>query len=273
MDLLLGIDAGTTSVKAGLFSPDGGCLGIGRQEYQLENPAPDRAQLDPEVYWQACLKSVREALSQSQSKPEQVRALSVSSQGETLITLDADGKAIYPALVWLDNRAVDQAAALAERFGSQVYARTGIPEILPTWSACKILWIRQNEPEVFSRADKFMLVQDYLIFRLTGQTVTDGSIACTTLYYDLTRNTWWKEMLDAIGIRSNQLPEIVHPGSTRRMLRPEAAEELGLDPQTYVVNGGWTRRLAQSGQAISHPVPSRNPPAPPWPSRPPFSTR
>src|SRR5512137_2999130 len=80
MELLLGIDAGTTSVKAGLFSPDGRCLGIGRQEYQLETPAADQAQLDPEVYWQACRKTVREALAQSGVQPDRVRALAVSSQ-------------------------------------------------------------------------------------------------------------------------------------------------------------------------------------------------
>ena len=92
MELLLAIDAGTTSVKAGLFSPDGRCLGVGRQEYQLETPAADRAQLDPEVYWQACLKTVREAIRQPGVRPEQVKALAVSSQGETTITLDAKGK-------------------------------------------------------------------------------------------------------------------------------------------------------------------------------------
>ena len=128
MELLLGIDAGTTSIKAGIFDPGGRCLGIGRQEYQLETPAADRAQLDPEVYWQACQKTVREALTLSGVQPGQVLALAVSSQGETTITLDANGKAIYPALVWLDNRATEQAAFLAERFGGEVYERTGIPE-------------------------------------------------------------------------------------------------------------------------------------------------
>ena len=253
MDLLLGIDVGTTSVKAGLFRPDGRCLGIGRQEYQLETPSADRAQLDPEVYWQACRKTVREALTRSGARPEQVRALAVSSQGETTITLDAQGKAIYPALVWLDNRAVDQAAFLAERFGDEVYARTGIPEILPTWSACKILWLRQNEPEVFARAAKFVLVQDYLIYRLTGRIVTDGSIACTTLNYDLVKNAWWSEVLEAIGVRAGQLPEIVPPGSTVGGLTAEAAGELGLSVKTFVVNGGMDQSVGAIGAGNIRP--------------------
>jgi xylulokinase len=247
MDLLLGIDAGTTSVKAGLFSPDGHILGIGRQEYQLETPAADRAQLNPEVYWQACRKTVREALARSGAQPEQVTALAVSSQGETIITLDAQGRAIYPALVWLDNRATEQAAFLARRFSAEVYARTGIPEILPTWSACKIMWIRQNEPQVFAQAHKFLLVQDYLIYRLTGQIITDGSIACTTLNYDLIRNAWWDEIQLAIGIRANQLPDIVDPGKIVGTLTTEAARELGLTGKTFVVTGGMDQSVGAIG--------------------------
>ena len=247
MEILLAIDAGTTSVKAGLFSPNGRCLGVGRQEYQLETPASDRAQLDPEVYWKACLKTVRVAIEQSGAKPEQVKALAVSSQGETTITLDAQGNAIFPALVWLDNRATDQAAFLADRFGMDVYSRTGIPEIVATWPACKILWIRQNEPEVFARACKFVLVQDYLIYRFTGRIVTDGSISCTTLNYDLVRNAWWTDVQDAIGIRTDQLPEIVQPGANVGNLTADAARLLGLTTGTIVVTGGMDQSVGAIG--------------------------
>jgi xylulokinase len=247
MEFLLAIDAGTTSVKAGVFSPDGRCHGVGRQEYQLETPGADRAQLDPEVYWQACLNTVRAAIEQSGANPDQVKALAVSSQGETTITLDAHGKAIYPALVWLDNRATDQAAFLADRFGREVYSRTGIPEIVATWPACKILWIRENEPEIFTRAHKFVLVQDYLIYRLTGRIVTDGSISCTTLNYDLTKNTWWVDIQEAIGIQTSQLPEIVQPGTNVGALTPDAARLLGLTTRTVVVTGGMDQSVGAIG--------------------------
>jgi xylulokinase len=253
MEILLAIDAGTTSVKAGLFAPDGRCLGLGRQEYQLETPAPDRAQLDPEVYWQTCLRTVRASLDQAGVRPEEVQALAVSSQGETTITLDAQGKVIYPAMVWLDNRAVEQATFLASRFGRQAYAHTGIPEIVATWPACKILWLRQNEPEVFDRAARFLLVQDYLIYRLTGRVVTDGSISCTTLNYDLVKNAWWDDVLDAIGIRRAQLPEIVQPGAPVGGLTDEAALLLGLVPGTMVVNGGMDQSVGAIGAGNYRP--------------------
>jgi xylulokinase len=247
MPYLLAIDAGTTSVKAGIFSPEGRCLSIGRQEYQLDTPAADRVQLDPEIYWQSCIKTVREALGKSGVKPDAIKALAVSSQGETTITLDAKGNAIYPALVWLDNRAVDQAASLAGRFGKAVYARTGIPEIIPTWPACKISWIRENEPGIFARAAKFVLVQDYLIYRLTGRIVTDGSISSTTLNYDLIHDCWWKDIQDSVGITDGQLPEIVPPGTMVGTVLPEAAPLLGLTTRIAVVLGGMDQSVGAIG--------------------------
>ncbi len=247
MPFLLAIDAGTTSVKAGLFSPDGRCVGLAREEYQLRTPAADRAELDPEVYWQACVKTVRSALQQSKVRAGDVKAAAVSSQGETTITLDRDGRAIYPALVWIDNRAVIQAAFLTERFGPVVYARTGIPEITPTWPACKIMWIRENEPAVFSRAAKFLLVQDYLIYRLTGRFVSDGSISCTSLNYDILTHRWWTEVQDAIGIRPDQLPDLVGPGTVVATVSKEAASALGLAASTQVVTGGMDQCVGAIG--------------------------
>ena len=229
-------------------------MGVAREEYQLQSPAADRAELDPELYWQACIRTVREALHRSAVDPEDIKAIGVSSQGETTITLDSQGNVIYPALVWLDNRAADQAAFLAERFGKVVYARTGIPEIIPTWPACKILWIRENEPEVFARAAKFVLVQDYLIYRLTGRIVTDGSISSTTLNYDILNNCWWKDVQDAIGITAAQLPEIVQPGTLVGTVSPEAASLLGLTTHTGVVTGGMDQSVGAMGQEISSPA-------------------
>lgn len=253
MDLLLGIDAGTTSVKAGLFAPDGRCLGVERQEYQLDTPGVERAQLDPHLYWQACVSTVREVLAKMNKSTDQVVALAVSSQGETLITLGAEGEPIYPAIVWLDNRAVTQAQVLSKQFGGQAYEHTGIPEIIPTWPACKILWLRENEKEIFSQANRFLLVQDYLIYRLTGRFVTDGSIACTSLYFDIVRNAWWNEVLSFIGINTSQLPEIVTPGTNVGNIQANAAKELGISIRTIVVNGGMDQAVGAIGAGNYQP--------------------
>jgi xylulokinase len=253
MDLLLGIDAGTTSVKAGLFEPNGRCLAVAREEYQLITPAADHAELDPEIYWQACIRTVRSVIAQSKADPKTIVALAVSSQGETTISLDKTGKPVYPALVWIDNRATEQAARLALRFSKQVYQKTGIPEIIPTWPACKIAWIKENEPEVFSRVHKFLLVQDFLIHRLTGRVVTDGSISCTTMYYDINQGGWWQEVLDEIGISPDQLPEIVPPGSSIGTVSTAAASLLGLSASTKVVTGGMDQSVGAIGAGNIQP--------------------
>jgi xylulokinase len=247
MDTLLAIDAGTTSVKAGLFSPDRRLLVAAREEYLLDTPSAERAQLDPRVYWQACINTVRQVIAQSRVNPREIRALCVSSQGETTISLGPQGQPLYPAMVWLDNRAGEQAARLAKQFSGNLYTVTGIPEMLPTWTACKILWLKENEPQAFARAWKFMLVQDYLIYQMTGRAVTDGSVACTTALFDIRRAAWWLEMLAAIGIDAERLPEIVQPGSAVGTLSSSAAQALGLSQQTLVVTGGMDQATGAIG--------------------------
>ncbi len=238
MKYLLAVDAGTTSVKAGLFCTDGRCLAVARQEYQLDTPAVDRAELDAEIYWQACVATIRQVLEQSRVDLDQVTALGVSSQGETLICVDADGRPLYPAIIWLDNRATKQADELAGQFSELAYKMTGIPEVIATWPACKIKWLKDNEPEVFRRVDKFLLVQDFLVQRLTGEFVTNASIACTSLYFDFLKNEWWQPVLDAIGITAAQLPALEQPGAVVGELLPAIAQQLGLSSSLQVVACG-----------------------------------
>lgn len=245
MELLLGIDAGTTSVKSGLFNADGQCLAVARQEYQLLTPRASWAELDPEIYWQACVSTTQKVLQQTGAKD--VSAVSVSSQGETMIALDAYGKPVYPAIVWLDNRAEREAAFLAERFAVEVYDRTGIPEIIPTWTACKILWLKQNELDAYSRVDKFLLVQDYLIYRLTGEYTTNDSVSCTSLYFDIKMGRWWDAVLHEIGIGEKNLPHLVPPGEVIGNVSAEATAQTGLHQTTKVVGGGMDQSVGAIG--------------------------
>jgi xylulokinase len=245
MKLLLGIDAGTTSVKSGLFNADGQCLAVARQEYQLSTPRAGWAELDPEIYWQACVSTTQKVLQQTGAKD--VSAVSVSSQGETMIALDAFGKPVYPAIVWLDNRAGREADILAKKFAAEVYERTGIPEIIPTWTACKILWLKQNEPDAYSRVDKFMLVQDYLIYRLTGEYTTNDSVSCTSLYFDIRKGHWWDAVLREIGIGEKNLPRLVPPGEVTGNVSAEASAQTGLPQTTMVVGGGMDQSVGAIG--------------------------
>ena len=254
MATLLGLDIGTTAVKAALFSDGGHLLAAAGEEYALLTPSPDRAELDPERYWAAARTAVGRALAAAGVDGGSVGALAVSSQGETVIPVDADGRPVGPAIVWLDNRATDEARVLGERFGvERVYDVTGVPAIVPTWTACKVLWWRSNEPALFAAADRFLLVEDFLLHRLTGRFVTDGGIQCTSLLYDIVRRGWWGEMIEAVGIDERRLAEPVEPGEVVGRLTASAAEALGLAPGAIVVAGGMDQAAGAVGVGNTGP--------------------
>lgn len=248
MDLLLGLDVGTTSVKAALFDPTGARRGDAGEEYRLEHPAPDRAELDAEVYWRASQAAIRRAMATAGAGRDDVAALAVSSQGETVVPVDAQGRPLAPTLVWLDNRALEESREIAEAFGeARIYDVTGVPSVFPTWSACKVLWWRRHEPEVFASASRFLLVEDLLLHRLTGRFVTEGGVHCTSLLYDIRAHAWWGEMLDLVGIGPERLPELARPGEIVGTLSPGAAEALGLSARTRVVAGGMDQGAGAVG--------------------------
>jgi xylulokinase len=246
--LLLGLDVGTTSVKAGLFDVVGRQVAASGREYRLAHPAPDRVEIDPEVWWTAAVEAVGETLAGPGVDRTSIAAMAVSSQGETVAGVDADGHALGPALVWLDNRATAEARELEDRFGSaQVYDRTGVPEVNPTWTAAKILWWRRHDPHLFRDAARFVLVEDFVLRRLTGRFVTEGGIQCTTMLLDIRAGGWWAPMLEAVGIGPERLPEIAAPGAVVGTLTAVAAKVLGLPPGLPVVAGGMDQGAGAVG--------------------------
>lgn len=248
MGLLLGIDAGTTSLKAGLFDDRGTLLAVAGEEYALLTPEPLRAELDPARYWEALVAVVRRAVASAGASGRDVDALAVSSQGETVLPVSADGTPLGPAIVWLDNRAGDEADELERRFDREtVYAATGVPAMAPTWPACKLLWWKRHDPALFAATARFLLVEDFLLHRLTGRFVTEGGVQCTSLLYDIVHRTWWTPMLDVLEIGPGRLPELASPGDVVGGLSARAAEALGLSTGLRVVAGGMDQGAGAVG--------------------------
>lgn len=203
MKRLLGIDVGTTSLKAGLYDENLNEIGSATVDYTLDTVG-DRVEFDAEEYLRLLLRGMKEAC--GGIRPD---AISLDTQCETMILTDGEGRPLRPAIVWLDNRAAAQAEAIERAFGREtVYNKTGQPEVAAAWPACKLLWVKENEPEVWAATKKIFLLGDWLAYRLTGRFVTEGTLQSSSLYFDITKGDWWEEMLDYVGITRQMLPEI-----------------------------------------------------------------
>jgi sugar (pentulose or hexulose) kinase len=246
-ECILSLDLGTTAIKVALIDRAGRIIATSTQEYRLLTPDTLSVELPVETYWAAFKRGLEEALARGGVPAASLRCMGISAQGETLILLDKSGSPLRNAIVWMDNRAQREAEELNGRFGSDlVYATTGQVSIVPTWPASKLLWVRRNEPALFEKIDKVLLIEDYFIYRLTGQFVCEGSLICSTAYWDINTKRWWKDMLRYLEIDERQLPEIREPGTRVGKVSAAAAGELGLPSGMEICTGA----LDQAAGAI-----------------------
>jgi sugar (pentulose or hexulose) kinase len=248
MPSILAFDLGTTALKCALHDLEGNVVAKASEEYQLITPDADSVEMEVETYWQAFKSAIAKVLKESRVNPTEIKALGVSAQGETLILVDRDGKPLRRAIVWLDNRAQREADQLRETFGHRnAYQITGQVKLVPTWPASKILWLRRNEPEIFEKTDKFLLIEDYFLYRLTGEFVCEGSLVTSTCYWNFQARAWWKEMLLELGVSEQQLPQYRESGEPVGKLRAEIALELGLSPDTVACTGALDQACGAIG--------------------------
>jgi len=254
MSYLLGIDLGTTSVKCVLFDQEGRIVASGRSEYELSMPKPEFVEVEAETYWNALRDSLEVTLNQSKVDARDILGIGVSSQGETFMALGRDCKPLGRAIVWLDNRSKEEARLIKEEFGAEgAYRITGQNDVVPTWTATKILWLKRNEPSLFERVNKYLLLEDYAIYRLTGRFVTEHSILSSSLLFDINRRRWWDEMLHFLGIGEGQLPEPKQSGVPVGNLTPEAAKETGLSTSSIVSTGAYDQAANAIGAGNTAP--------------------
>lgn len=207
MKYLLGVDVGTTSLKAAVFDENANAVKTVTKDYTLKVQG-DFVEFPADNYW----KLLSEVLEETTSEFD-IYAMSIDTQCETMIVTDEEGNPLCDAIVWLDNRAFAEADELRAHFGEKkVYEITGQPEITATWPASKLLWLRKNAPEIFARTRKVFLLEDYLLWRLTGSFVTEETLQSSTIYYDISKRAWWDEMLDYIGISKTCFPKVHRSG-------------------------------------------------------------
>ena len=204
---LLGVDFGTTTVKAVLFDEKLCQKADSTEDYTVKTSG-NIVELEAEKYWELLKNALANV-----SKEHKVDALAIDTQCETLILTDEDGNPVRDAIVWLDNRAEEEAREIDKHFGrKKVYEVTGQPEITATWPASKLLWVKKNEPEVWAKTKKIFLLEDYLLYKLTGKFVTEMTLQSSTIYFDINNSCYWDEMLDFIGVEKSQLPVLMGSG-------------------------------------------------------------
>lgn len=250
MKKLLTLDVGTTAVKAALFDESLQMLGLVIREYQLDTPQTDFVELPAGVYWDNAVLGIRQLLRDTGADPRDIVSVTCTTQGETLVPVDPEGTPLHPAIVWLDARAKKQSDQLAAGFSrEEFYLRTGIPEMSPYCPVAKVLWLKQERPQVYENTAAFLLLEDYLLFRLTGRQVTNHSLICTTGYYDIVENVLWDEMLEKAGLDPEKFPPILPCAEKVGPITAAAAAETGLCESTVAVTGAMDQVASAIGAA------------------------
>ncbi len=249
-EIVLAIDAGTTGVRSMFFDKAGNVIGKAYSEYESFFPSPSWVEQDAESWWTQSCKTIKQALSDSGLNPEKVTGISVTNQRETIVPIDEEGQPLRRAIVWQDRRTIPQCEWIEKELSQDaVYSITGLT-VDPYFSAPKILWMKQNEESVFNKAHKFLLVHDYIIYRLSDEFVTDYSNASRTMLFDIRKAGWSDRILDGFGIPSEKLPVAVESGKQVGELTIKASKETGLRAGTPIVAGGGDQQCAALGVGV-----------------------
>jgi gluconokinase len=248
--IVVGVDIGTTSTKAVAFDTAGRAVATHAVAYPLSEPVPGYAEQDPDEIMAAVVSAVAGVAGRCGPS---VRALSFSSAMHSVLGLDRSGAPLTPALTWADRRASDQAARLrAAPGGLALHRRTGTP-VHPMAPLPKIVWFREERPELAARVHHWVGIKDYVLSRLVGELVTDHSVASGSGLMDIHRLQWDSEALDLAGITADQLPMLVPTTTVLPGLLTSSAERLQLAASTRVVVGAGDGPLANLGVGAVRP--------------------
>ncbi len=247
------IDIGTSSTKAALVDRESRIVGAAAVEYPLLTPSPDRAEQDPDKIVDAVVSAIREAVNRSGADAGEILCVSFSAAMHSLIAVDETNKPITPCITWADNRSADYEKILHEQFdGKSIYMNTGTP-IHPMAPLLKIMWLRDNEPEIFKRTAKFIGIKEYLIAKMCGRFVIDYSLASATGMFNLNGLKWDKQALEAASISEKRLSEPVPPSYVISDIDTKYLSEMGLQAATPFVVGASDGVLANLGIGATAP--------------------
>ena len=245
---VIGLDIGTSSVKALLVSSTGEVLKISTPEYPFQTPKPLWAETDPNIWWEATKEAVRSLL--EGIDPSTVSAIGLTGQMHGLVLLDEWGEVLRPCIMWNDQRSHLECEEITELVGSQkVLEITGNP-VLAGFTAPKIRWVQKNEPEIFNKTAKVLLPKDYIRYKLTGEFFSDVSDASGTSLLNVGERKWSDEILGALGWNKDWLPEVTESTEMSANISAEGSEATGLPVGIPVAAGGGDCAAQAVGSSI-----------------------
>jgi xylulokinase len=246
---ITGLDVGTTGCKAIVFSEEGEVLGQAAREYPVLTPRPKWAEQDAEAVWDLAWAALGDAVSSAEGDPPTAMALSV--QGEAVIPVDEEGRALRPAILGMDARTGAENEWLTDQFGAEeLFQRTGMP-VHTVNTLPKLLWIQRHEPDLWRRAHQFLLYEDFFLRRLGGEARISHCLASRTQMYDLMPGRWADDLLDECGINHERLAALApEGGGVVGTLRADLARELGLSDGLLLVSGGHDQACAALGSGV-----------------------
>ena len=227
MSCFLGIDAGTSGVKAVVMDASGALLGKGYGECDMITPRPSWVEQDPQAWWEACDAAVRQAVAKS-GRGGEVAGIGFSGQMQGLTLMDKEMKPIGNCMIWLDQRASAEAEELNRRIDPAEALEITANHCLPSYWAAKLLWLRKNRPEDYERINVALFPKDYLRYRMTGEIATDVSDASCSWLLDMKKRAWSDRMFEVTGIPRSIVPErLLESQQAAGCLLPELAERWG----------------------------------------------
>jgi len=253
MAYLLGVDVGTTSTRALVIEDQGAVISSRAREYPLHTPRPNWAEQDPHEWWTATVASIREATAEAGISSDAIKGVGLSGQMHGSVFLDESDEVIRPAILWCDQRTAKQCESITETVGeADLVAETCNP-VLTGFTAPKIIWLREQEPESFARVRRVLLPKDYVRLRLTGEYATEVSDASGTSLFNVPERRWSDLILDRLELPREMLPEVFESPEVSGAIAAEAAAETGLAQGTPVVGGGGDQAAGGVGNGIVQP--------------------
>jgi len=253
-ELLIGVDAGTTGIRSMVFDRDLNVLGEEYKGCSLIRLSDRYVEQDANEWWKLVKTVVKTSIDKSTVNPEEIKAISVSSQGIAIVPVDKNCNTLRNAISWLDTRASDETNTILEKYNAfDVYKKTG-KRINETYTLPKIMWIKNNEPEIYNQTYKFLMPHDYIIAKMCGIFATDHTMASGTMAYNIHDQNWWSEILEACDIDISKLPDIKQSAAPQGTLLKSAADEMGLPKEVIVSVGGQDQKLASLGAGIGNDI-------------------